>query len=70
LFYIFDINLLNLENSHDIEKVRKEFKFFKDHPDLGQLEFWETIGMTASAKNQSFGLDKPFGQYLAQNVDT
>lgn len=28
LFYILDINLHSLENSHDIEMVRKEFYFF------------------------------------------
>lgn len=69
VFYLLDINLLNLENSHDLKKIQKEFKFFKDHYDLGQLEVRETIGTTASPMNQSFKLDNPFRQYLEQNVD-
>ena len=68
-FYIIDVNLLNLRYTSDVNKLEEEFDYFKTHPDLGRLVFWDTGGTEVSQTDEAISTDVEFKTYLAQNID-
>src|ERR1700754_4561668 len=43
-YMIYNINLLQWENSDEVPKIEAEYNFFQSNPDKGWFMFWETKG--------------------------
>lgn len=65
-FYLLDVNLLNIENREDANRIFVEYQFFKSNPQLGQLQVWGMVGTGVQATDQSLTGSREF---LASNLD-
>ena len=65
-FFLLDVNLLNIENDSDAKRIWVEYQFFKDHPNLGQIQVWGLNGTKLSATDPQLSGAR---EYLARNLD-
>jgi hypothetical protein len=66
-FFIIDVNLLNVENVKDRERVYVEQQFFKANPSLGFIQVWGMVGTGISATNPLLASSR---DYLGRNLDS
>jgi hypothetical protein len=66
-FFIIDVNLLNVEEAKDRERIYVEQQFFKTNPRLGFIQVWGMVGTGISATNPSLASNR---DYLGRNLDS
>jgi hypothetical protein len=65
-FYLIDVNLLNVEDPTDRERIYVEQQFFKARPNLGFIQVWGMVGTELWANDPSPIVNR---DYLARNLD-
>jgi hypothetical protein len=65
-FYLIDVNLLNIENPSDAQRIMVEQKFFQAHPRLGRIQVWGMNGTGLHANDPALAECRTF---LARNLD-
>jgi hypothetical protein len=65
-FFIVDVNLLNVENPADRERIFVEQQFFKTNPNLGFIQVWGIVGTKIRATEPLLAGCR---NYLGRNLD-
>jgi hypothetical protein len=65
-FFIVDVNLLNVENPVDRERIFVEQQFFKAKPNLGFIQVWGITGTGIRATDPALANNR---NYLGRNLD-
>jgi hypothetical protein len=65
-FYLIDVNLLNIEDPVDRERIYIEQQFFESNPKLGYIQVWGMVGTRLSATDPAFSASRDF---LGRNLD-
>jgi hypothetical protein len=65
-FYLIDINVLNIENPIDAQRILVEQEFFRAKPTLGRIQVW---GMNGTGLHVNAPSLSPNRAYLARNLD-
>ena len=66
-FYLFDINLLNIENPSDAQRILTEQDFFRAKPGLGRIQVWGINGIGLHVNDPALAGKR---EYLARNLES